>query len=125
MPFANFDITAILVTGVVFTCLTIIAVVIIIYSMKRRKLEIEAYKTAIEKGIPVPELKLARAPFSTLKAALIWIAIGLGLFILLLAEGGGDGLGVSAIPILIGLALIVSHIIEKKEIKKNKPEPGQ
>ncbi|OQX91639.1 MAG: hypothetical protein B6D58_07030 [candidate division Zixibacteria bacterium 4484_95] len=77
MPFANLDITAILVTGVIFTCLTIVAVVIIIYSMKRRRLEIEAYKAAIEKGIPVPELKLARAPFSTLKAALIWIAIGL------------------------------------------------
>lgn len=124
-PFVDLSITAILITAVVFTCITILGVVIIWYSMRKRRMEIEVYKAAIDKGLSVPEFKLVKSPVGTLKSALVWLAIGVGLFIILLVEAGGDGIAASAIPILIGLALIASYIIEKKEIKEKKPELNQ
>ena len=35
-------------------------------------------------------------------------------------EGDSAGLGVGAIPILIGVALVISYVVEKKERDKEK-----
>lgn len=106
--------------GFSMTAAVIIAVAIIFAGMRRRKMEIDAYKLAIEKGLDVPEIKVSRSPISTLKGAMIWIAVGIGLGLLILGDGDSSGLGVAAIPILIGIALIISYVIEKREREKEK-----
>jgi len=112
----------IFIVGIVFTVIAVIGVAIIIASIKKRKMEIDAYKAAIEKGLPVPELKIVKSPISTLKAALVWIADGIGFGLLMIADGDAEGLAVSSIPILIGVALMISYYIEKKEREKEKSE---
>ncbi len=110
------------IVGIVFAVIAIIGVTIIIASMKKRKMEIDAYKAAVEKGIQVPEFKIARKPIRTLKAALIWLAVGIGFFIMMVAEGDNSGMSVSAIPVLIGIALIISYKVEKNAEKDEKRE---
>lgn len=107
------------IVGIIFGCIAVLGVVVIFANLKRRGMEIEAYKKAIEKGLPMPELNITKSPVRTLKAALIWIAIGIGLFILIAMEGDFDGIAVSFIPILIGIALIISYYIEKKSANGN------
>jgi len=98
-----------------------IAIAIIIAGMKKRRLEIEAYKAAIEKGLPVPELKtLQKSPLSTFKASLIWIAIGIGFSLMMVAERDYNGLAFGSTPILIGVALMISYFMEKREKEKEK-----
>ncbi len=110
-------VTAILISITFFAAVTCIIIALIIANFKRRKLEIEAYKLALEKGLPVPQLKIRRSPISTLKTGLVFIAIGIGLFILIIPGNDIDSVGVCAIPILIGVALIISYYIEKKSEK--------
>ena len=91
--------------------------------MKKRRLEIEAYKAAIEKGLPVPELKtMTKSPLSTFKASLIWIAIGIGFSLMMVAEEDINGLAFGSIPVLIGVALMISYFMEKKEKEKEKAD---
>ena len=117
--------TIIPVTAITMSLFTVIviAVVIVLAGLKKRKLEIEAYKAAIEKGLEVPEFKsMQKSPLSTLKAALIWIAIGVGFGLMMLAEHEYSGMLFFSIPILIGVALIISYVLEKKEHEKEKAE---
>ena len=108
------------ITIVAFTMLAIVAIsiAVIIAAFKRRRMEIEVCKMAIEKGLPAPKLSLTKSPISTLKAGLVWIAGGVGLFILIITGNDSEGIGVTAIPILIGLAMIISHVMEKKALEK-------
>ena len=116
------------IVAIIFTTLSAVSIVLIFTAIKRRKMEIDAYKAAIDKGLPVPEFKIrtaAKAPTSTLKAALVWIAAGIGFSIMMLIDALQDshdfmGVGVGSIPILIGIALIISYIIEKKERDKER-----
>jgi hypothetical protein len=114
MPFFSDDLTPLLFMLVVFSFVAVVVIAIIAAGVIKRKKEIEAYKAAIEKGLPLADLKLAKSPVSTLKSGIVWVAIGLGLFIVILAEGGTKSLAVSAIPTLIGVALIISYLVEKK-----------
>jgi len=114
MPFFPNGITPMLFVIVVFSFIAVVVIAIISANVIQRKKEIEAYKAAIEKGLPLTDLKLAKSTVRTLKAGLVWIAIGIGLFIVILAEGSTRYLSVSAIPTLIGIALIVSYLVEKR-----------
>jgi hypothetical protein len=120
MPFETVDLTAILVVITVFTMAAVIGVTMLLVGMKKRQMEIEAYKKAIEKGLPVPELKSPRSPYSTLRASLIWIAIGLGFSFIMIVDGDRTGMAVGSIPILIGIALAISFAIEKKAARNEK-----
>lgn len=113
------------IVAIIMSMLTItaIGITIILAGLKKRKMEIEAYKAAIDKGLPVPELKVpVKSPVSTLKAAMIWIAVGIGFGLMMITEYDYSGMAFSSIPILIGVALIISYIIEKKEREKEKAE---
>jgi len=120
MPFESIDVTAIIVVVTVFTMAAAIAIVLLLVGMKKRQMEIEAYKMAIDKGLPVPELKTARSPYSTLKASLIWIAIGLGFSFIMIVDGDKTGMAVGSIPMLIGIALAISFAIERKAARNEK-----
>jgi hypothetical protein len=103
----------------VFTVIALLGVMLIVAGMKRRKMEMDAYKAAIEKGQPLPDFKISsRSPIATLKAAMIWIAIGIGFGLMMIVEGDMTALALSSIPILIGIALIISYVIEKKAKEK-------
>jgi len=115
------------IVAIIFTTMTAIAIALIFATLKKRKMEIDAYKAAIEKGLPVPEFKIKtgiQSPVSTLKSALVWLAAGTGFGIMMLfvslEERDFTALGFSTIPILIGVALVISYIIEKKEREKEK-----
>jgi hypothetical protein len=99
---------------VVFSFLAVVAIAIIAAGVIKRKKEIEAYKAAIEKGLPLADVKLADSRAGTLRSGLVWIAIGMGSFVVILTAGGTRSLSVSAIPTLIGFALIVSYLLEKR-----------
>ncbi|MCP4581369.1 MAG: hypothetical protein GY839_07100 [candidate division Zixibacteria bacterium] len=117
------------IVAIVFTTCAAVAIALIFAVLKKRRIEIDAYKAAVEKGLPVPEFKIKtreRSPISTLKAALVWIAVGAGLIIptfLAAFEDGDYGvLAFSTIPIFIGIALVISYVVEKKEREKEKSE---
>lgn len=110
-------ITITLISITFFVTIACVIIALIIANFRRRKLEIETYKMAIEKGQSVPRLKIKHSPIGTLKIGLVFIAIGVGLFILIVTGNDTDGIGVCSIPILIGLALIISYYIEKKSEK--------
>jgi hypothetical protein len=114
VPFFYEHVTPVLFVLVFFCFIAVVVIAIIAAGVIKRKKEIEAYKAAIERGLPLADLKLAKSPVTTLKSGLVWMAIGLGLFIVILAEGGTKSLSVSAIPTLIGFALVLSYLVEKR-----------
>jgi hypothetical protein len=114
MPFLPDERAAILFAVVFFSFIAVVVIAIVAAGVIKRKKEIEAYKDAIEKGLPLADLKLARSPVATFKSGLVWMAIGIGLFVVILAQGGTRALAVSVIPTLIGVALIVSYMVEKR-----------
>lgn len=114
MPFFPGDMGPVLFAIIFFSFIAVVVIAIITAGVIKRKKEIEAYKAAIEKGLPPDDVKLAESSARTLRSGLVWIATGTGLFIVILAAGGTRSLAVSAIPILIGLALVVSYFVERK-----------
>jgi len=115
------------VVAIIFTTLSAVAIVLIFAAIKKRKMEIDAYKAAIEKGLSVPEFKIRtseKSPINTLRSALVWMACGLGftimMYLIALEERDFSPMGVGAIPFLIGVALVISYVIEKKEREKEK-----
>ena len=114
MPFFYHELTPTIFMITVFSFAAIVVISTIAAGVIKHKREIEAYKAAIEKGLAPDQLNLAKPPIATLKSGLVWIATGAGLFIVILAAGGTRSLAVSAIPMLIGFALIVSYRIEKR-----------
>lgn len=108
MPLFSDDLTPILFALVIFSFIAVVVIGIIAAGVIKRKKEIEAYNAAIEKGLPVGDLKMVKSPDTTVKSGLIWIAVGVGLFVVILTEGGTKSLSVSAIPTFIGFALIIS-----------------
>lgn len=91
-----------------------IMIATLIANNARKRREADLIRLAIEKGLPVPEFTERSSRYGTLKAGLIWIAVGFG-FILMVAfsvEGGSDGMSLGFIPILIGLALCISWYLE-------------
>lgn len=109
-----------------FTAFIIVATVLgflfgfaaLIANNARRKKEIDLMRLAIEKGQELPEFPFPRVSrYGPLKAALVWIAIGIGLMLMVLIEEffGWSGAAIGFIPLLIGLALLIGWNIEKKD----------
>jgi hypothetical protein len=110
----------------------VLFVTVLYFQSKKRQMWHETARLALEKGQPLPpwpntdeELKLrpppgtslaeweairrAREQRGSLKAGLILIAVGVGLYIMMQPQG----ILVGAIPGLIGVALIVHALIER------------
>jgi hypothetical protein len=114
MPFFYHELTPMLFLMSILAFAGIIVIAIIAAGVIKHKKELEAYRAAVEKGLAPKPGDLAKSPSATLKSGLVWIAIGLGLFLVILAAGGTRSLALSAIPVLIGLALVISYRIEKR-----------
>jgi hypothetical protein len=119
----------IMIVLIIFTTVSAVAIVLILAALRRRKMEFETYKAAIDKGVPLPEMKFkstVKSPMGTLRSGLVWLGAGLGFTIMMFFASSEDGdytpMGLASIPVLIGVALIISYVIEKKEREKGKPE---
>jgi hypothetical protein len=117
----------VLIVAIVFSSVAIVPIMIgiLIVNNLRKKREFELIRVAIEKGMPVPDFTEQTSRYGTLKAALIWIAIGLG-FMLMVAfssDGNGEALSLGFIPILIGLALCISWYLESRYQDREKAKP--
>ena len=102
--------------------LPLLLVAIVLY-YKHRKLRIthETIVRLAEKGIPVPP-ELLEPPLprrSGLKGGLVLIALGLGLSIFFLENGGAWSIGL--IPGLMGVALLIAWSIERRAPDKAGP----
>lgn len=120
----NFNI--VLIVGLVFSALVAVPILIgsLIYRNGQKKREAELIRIAIEKGQPLPNFQVEPSKYGTLKAALVWIAVGLGLILMVLFEDvfGWSGVAIGFIPLLIGIALFIGWSIENKEKRNEKAE---
>ena len=114
----NFNV--VLLAGLTFAFLIAVPVLIgsWVYRNAQKRREAELIRLAIEKGQPVPNVPaLPVSRFGTLKAALVWIAVGIGLLLMVIVEEifRWSGLAIGLIPLLIGLALLIGWNMEKKD----------
>jgi hypothetical protein len=118
------NIGVVLIVAIVMASLAAVPIMIgvVIANNARKKREADLIRLAIEKGMPVPDFTEHPARFGTLKAGLVWIAIGVGFIAMVAFSGDGDreGLSLGFIPILIGLALVVSWYLEFRYQDKEK-----
>jgi hypothetical protein len=117
----NFNV--VLIVMLFFSMIVAIPILIgsLIYRNTQKRREAELIRLAIEKGQPVPNFPAAPvSKFGTLKAALVWIAVGMGLTLMVIMEDvfGWSGVALGFIPLLIGLALLIGWSIEKKDSEK-------
>ncbi len=114
--------TLVAITGMLVTFGLPVAIVAIILFYKHRKQRMthETIARLAEKGLPIPPQLFEPPPDRSragLKSGLVLLALGLGLSIFFLLEGGEWSIGL--IPGLMGLALLVSWKIEQR-----RDEPG-
>ncbi len=117
----NFNV--VLIVALVFCALIAVPVLVgsLIYRNTQKRREAELIRLAIEKGQPVPNFPAAPvSKFGTLKAALVWIAVGIGLILMVIMEDifGWSGVAIGFIPLLVGLALLIGWNVEKKDLEK-------
>jgi len=115
----NFNVVLIVTLALAFMGGVPVAIAWIIANNSRKKREAELVKLAIEKGQPIPEFP-ATVPsrFGALKAAFVWIAVGLGFISVTIFENVPvwENVSIGFIPILIGLALILGWNIERRDV---------
>ena len=112
----NFNI--VMIVALTFSALVAIPILIgsLIYRNSQKRREAELIRLAIEKGQPVPNFPATPVTrFGALKAGLVWIAVGVGLILMVLFEEIFDwtGIAIGFIPLLIGVALLISWMVEK------------
>jgi hypothetical protein len=120
----------------------VIVVAGIISSTKKRQMWHDTARLAIEKGQPLPPMprtdeelentpppgvsladwetvRLARERQGNIKAGLILIAVGIGLYVML----HGQGAYASAIPGFIGVALLLNAVLTRPTVLPPSPRP--
>ena len=113
--------TVVFIVALVFGTMAAVPVLIglLIAHNNQKKREAEIMRLAIEKGQPVPSFPVRVSHYGTLKAALIWIAVGVGIVLMVAIESPDEGISLGFIPILIGIALLISWFLEKREKNHN------
>ncbi len=100
-----------------------IVALIVMYMMRR--LQSEERMKAIEKGVPIPfePAEPAERAARTRRWGIVLVALGLGMIAMSVTvvavehdRDGFIGVGFAAIPILIGLGLLVDYRLRVKEI---------
>lgn len=126
------DVVAVFIPIVAIVMSLSIPIVYAIVDYRRRRDIIEAHHkermAAIDRGMelpPLPEsfyqsLKPARRS-SYLLPGLVWLFIGIGLFIALGAVAGDDVRNFGLIPLGVGLALLIYYFVEGRKL----PRPGE
>ena len=108
--------TIVFVNAIIFGCLFGIAS--LIAANARRKREAEIMKMAIEKGQSIEKFEFSNQKTnSTLKWAMVFLAFGFGVILMVLFEEwfGWGGSSVGLLPLFIGIALLISWKIDKAD----------
>jgi len=116
----------ILVPLAFFALVVIVVVVALGAQFKRRELEHKERMLALEKGLPVPpslhiEEPKQRNPY---RAPLVWIAIGVGMLVFALIKSKASIAGLSAIPLCIGIGLLIANVLYLKRQSKGTIDSG-
>ena len=124
MPFSKLGLFVLSISPFLMAILIIYFVGL--YKNKESVRKHEFYMKALEAGQTIPEnyFKEPEKPKSSnLQKGAIWLAVGLGLTILLLVKGDTKESGVGAIPIFVGVAYLLVYYLEKP--KKQLPEGNE
>jgi hypothetical protein len=124
----NEDAIAVFIPIVMFVMLGLIPIVFSVMDYKRRKDIVEANHkerlAAIERGMDIPPLPesfyLPLKPqrrSSYLLPGLVWLFVGIGLFIALGAVAGSDWRYFALVPTGVGLALLIYYFAEGKKLQ--------
>ena len=129
------DIVALFIPIIAIFMSLLIPIVFAVVDYKRRKNIVEAHHkerlAAIERGMEIPPLpesfylsmKPARRS-SYLLPGLIWLFVGVGLFVALGAVAGEDVRYFGAIPGGVGLAFLIYYAVEgRKQRPEATPQP--
>jgi hypothetical protein len=87
-----------------------------------RRLQTRERISAIEKGVPIPGL--VRDPLESARnlrrGGIVLVSLGLGLFVLVLltADTVRAGVGVGAVPLLLGVGLLLEYFLERRDLKR-------
>jgi hypothetical protein len=107
-----------------------IAIVAIIMAGRKKELAHKERLVAMEKGIEIPvEPRDEKRPayLANRSAGLVMTFIGIALVIALSAVAGKEGGVWGLIPLAIGIGLLISSALEKKDVEKrsgDRPRPG-
>ena len=121
------DVVAVFIPIVAIVMSLSIPIVFAIVDYRRRRDIVEANHkerlAAIERGMELPALpesfyqsiKPARRS-SYLLPGLVWLFVGIGIFIALGAIAGDDVRMLGLIPAAVGLALLIYHVVEGRKL---------
>lgn len=106
----------------VFGSAVLITLVVMIFCYLNDRNKYKVMETAIKNGKDLPEdfFKRKETPLiNRLQSGLVWIAVGIGFSVFAVLEKEDTLLGLSAIPLLIGVAYVVTYLILKKDKKQD------
>ncbi len=121
MPFTGFQLFLIVMVPFIFV------IVLFLISVKAKKDEgnrrYNLYLKSIEMGQTIPENffdepKKAN-PASNLKKGILWLSVGLAVFISFLIIGKSNGLFLGIIPAFVGIGYLLVHFLEKPKTDSN------
>ena len=118
MDFASLE--DLIIAPLFFAFVLIIVIVALNARHKRRLLEHQQRMLSIEKGLPLPPTLVEEQPKirNPYRAPLIWAGLGLGILILGLVVSTAKLVGLAAIPLCIGLGLLIANLIYQKKLDK-------
>ncbi|MGA3157662.1 MAG: DUF6249 domain-containing protein [Steroidobacteraceae bacterium] len=117
------ELKPILTIMLVFLTPALVMIAVLIYRFRRQRLILEAVQRLADKGVTIaPELLqglsseglLGRPAASPMRRAVLLIAAGAGLVIVLAAEGDGPAWAFGTIPLLLGLGYLVIWKLEQR-----------
>lgn len=128
------ELTAIVIPVVIFALAAVIALTAMYYHHRREALWHETARVALEKGQKLPPRpgeealrqeqlqKHGATPATDLRAGLVLVATGIGLYLFLGAFLGRGLAFVGAIPFCIGIAMIIYALGSLLFARKNPPQ---
>lgn len=105
-----------------FLSIIIIVFLALLFSNKKRRLRYHTMELAITNGKDLPASFYENFDNSSTKSmlhsALVWIAWGVGITLFLMVVGNLVWATIGVIPLLVGVAKLITHIIENRQKQK-------
>lgn len=117
------DLKPVITVLLVFLIPALVIVAVLVYRLRRQRLILETIQKLADKNVTIaPDLiqslssewSVSRTPVSYLRRAVLLIACGAGLGIVLWAEGNGPAWVFGTIPLLVGVGYFVIWTLEQR-----------